>query len=74
MYCRYWVLITLDLSPGFHSLERSIHAFNIRGVARRLFKSRYDMIDERSLGVKVPVESKDSALEEGPKERERGVT
>ena len=33
------------------------------------------MIDERSLGVKVPVEAKDSALEEGPiKERGRGVT
>ena len=32
------------------------------------------MIDEMSLGVKVPVESKDSALEEGPKERGRGVT
>ena len=32
------------------------------------------MIDERSLGVKVPVESTDSALVEGPKERDGEVT
>ena len=30
----------------------------IKGVARRLFKSRHNMIEERSLGVKAPVESK----------------
>ena len=30
----------------------------IRGIARRLFKSRHNMIEERSLGVKAPGEFK----------------
>ena len=29
-----------------------------KGVARRLFMSRHNMADERSLGVKIPGESK----------------
>ena len=43
------------------SLHRSLKLLDIRlakGVARRLFMSQHNMTEERSLGVKIPGESK----------------